>query len=72
MADMPKDQLSRVRSIEQEQDWPDSISIVAKWGKKTSEFVITKDHFYGYGIHGAPLNGDQLLHQINTLRRQKP
>ncbi len=72
MPDIPEDQLTRANVREREQDWPDSIKIVATWGKKKREMEITKAQFFGQGVHGAPINGDQLIHMIHTLRRQKP
>ena len=72
MPDMPEDQLTRTRTQERESEWPDSIKLVATWGKKKREVEIPKSQFFGTGTHGAPINGDQLVHMIHTLRRLKP
>lgn len=69
MPDLPVDQLTRVRSQEREQQWPDSIKLVATRGKRKREIEITKEQFFGIGSSGAPINGDQLIHMIHTLRR---
>lgn len=70
--EMPPSDLSRAKTNEREQDWPDDLRIVAKWGQKTRTVVLTADEFFGRGIHGAPMTADSLFHRINTLRKSKP
>lgn len=77
MPQVPENQLNRTTVHERERDWPDEIRVVAQWtlpnGKrKATHFILTRDEYFGLGSHGAPLNGDRLMHRIETLRRTKP
>lgn len=71
MIDIPKSQLSGAIVHEREDDWPESLLIVAKVGKRTFTEAITKDQFFGRNNFGAPLTGDQVLQIINRLRRMR-
>ena len=70
--EIPASDLSRAKTKEREQDWPDDLRIVASWGRKTRTVIITADEFFGRGAHGAPMSADQLFHHINRLRTMKP
>lgn len=71
--DMPDSDLSRAKSSERARDWPMEMRIVAQWApNRAKSFVITRDEYFGIGIHGAPMNGDQLMQKIENLRRAKP
>lgn len=72
MVDLPQDQMTRVKALERERDWPDEIKIVAKWGHRRREHVITKEEYFGISPHGAPISGDTVLRIIDKLRRQRP
>lgn len=70
MIDMPPSDLSRATVHEPARDWPDQLRIVAQWGKKSRSIVIDRDAYFG--LRGAPLTGDQLIHMVENLRRAKP
>ena len=72
MVEMPPSDLSRARSTEPSQDWPDKIIIVAHWGRDSRHIEITKDEFFGLGYHGAPITGDQIFGKIKNLIKNKP
>lgn len=65
--DMPISDTDRAMSSEPDADWPDEIAIVATKGKKRKRIVISKDHYYGTGSFGAPMNGQWLIFQIGQL-----
>lgn len=67
-AEMPVSDLSRIRSSERDQSWPDSLQIVATFGKTRKWLDITRDQFFGLGAHGAPLSGEALISAIDRLR----
>ncbi len=76
MPQVPDDQLTRANVHERERGWPDEVRVVAQWtlpnGKrKSTHFIITRDEYFGIGVHGAPLNGDRLMQRIETLRRER-
>jgi len=76
--DIPSDHLlegdlARVKSVEADDSWPDSIEIVAYWqpnkrGKRRS-VVIGADRFFGRKGFNAPMSGDEIIMMINKLRR---
>lgn len=70
--EMPQSDLSRARSTEPANDYPDRLIIVAHWGKESRHLPITREEFYGLASHGAPISADQLLHRIKTLIKSKP
>lgn len=67
--DLPQDQLKRAKTVERDQDWPDSLIVVATRGDKTRTMEISKGEFFGLGSYGAPLSGDALIAKIDKLRR---
>lgn len=62
--------LARTVSTDREQDWPDSIEIVAKFGRKRAVYPISREMYFGLG-GGSPLNGDMLMAAVERLRRGK-
>lgn len=81
MPDMPQSALTRTISHERNQDWPDSVEIVATFNKKSTDgkivstkvrsIPITKDQYFGLGEHGAPMSGEWLVAAIDRLRVTK-
>ena len=67
--EMPKSDTERARNIEPNTDWPDLVEIVAHKGKKKDRVIITKDHYFGNGSYGAPINGQWIIFQIEQLRK---
>lgn len=65
--------LARVFSQEAEERWPTSIEIVAYYGegkrRKRKSIQISADQFFGRGVYGAPLSGDQLIGMVHRLRK---
>ena len=68
--EIPQGDLARTTSLERDREWPDSICLMARRGKKSKMVEITKEQYYGTGNHGAPMSGDWLLMQIDKLRRE--
>lgn len=73
---MPVSDLSRAIAHEQEQEWPDSIAIVATWkdGDKTTTVTreIPADQFFGNGAFGAPISGQWFIATIDRMRKMVP
>lgn len=69
---MPASDLSRAKVSEPAQNFPDELTVVARWGKQELAFIITKEEFFGLGAQGAPITGDTILQRINVLRQRKP
>lgn len=66
--------LARCKTTEANDDWPTLIEVVAYFGKegrkgKRKAVQIPADQFFGRGRYGAPMNGDQLIRIIETLRK---
>ena len=72
---LPSGDLARCETIEPDQSWPSMVEVVVYWGegrKKRRSIEISADQFFGRGVHGAPISGDQIIFMVNQLRKQKP
>ena len=70
--------LTRVKSHDPNEEWPDCIEIVCYWdtakkakGRRRS-LEIEADQFFGRGRYGAPMSGEQLIGMVERLRKQGP
>ncbi len=66
---LPVSDLSRAKTSEPRNDWPDEVRIVVRRGQKSKSHVITADEYFGTGKFHAPMNGDSIIRIIDTLRR---
>jgi hypothetical protein len=66
--------LATAKCHESNDDWPTLIEIVAYFGPdgrkgRRRSIEIGADEFFGRGVHGAPMSGDQLITMVQRLRR---
>ena len=68
--------LSRVKTHDPSDEWPNKIEIVAYWfnghGRRPRRrsVQINADQFFGTGEFGAPMSGEQLIGIVEKLRKQ--
>jgi hypothetical protein len=73
---LPQGALATAKTHEASQEWPTLIEVVAYWGTgrrgRRRSMTISADQFFGRGVHGAPMSGDQLVTMVDRLRRCGP
>lgn len=73
-AEIPQGELSRTRSHDPDQSYPDVVEIRLVWKVRGKEQIrahqIGADEFFGRGQFGAPIPAEALVQAIERMRRQ--
>lgn len=73
---LPQGDLARTVSHDPDESWPTMIEIVAYWGEgrkgRRRSIEIPADQFFGHGMYGAPMSGEQLIAAVERLRKMGP